>query len=283
MLTFGSDPEFFLAENNAPIPAVGLVGGTKEKPFMYEGYGFQEDNVMCEFTTPVTTDPYALPSYAWSGRELLVDFVRTKHQRKLGLYRKPHAAFTDEVLAACGEQAMQFGCSPDFDAYRLGAQWERIDPALLRVRGKHSRFAGGHVHIGYKSDAPEVPEYVMAMMCDLTVGAALVCHGEKQGGRREWYGLPGRFRPTSYGLEYRTPSNHWLYATALASALSEGLNSLSRIVMAGEEYMVRLYNEVPWNDLKEGIAKENAGVLHELGVWLNRSYANINLAYGGGH
>lgn len=281
MLTFGTDPELFLAENSRPVPAVGLIGGTKEKPFMYEQYGFQEDNVMGEYTVPVTSDPFYVVDLAREGARLLMDFVRTKHQRTFTLYRKPVATFTDEVMAACGQQGMQFGCSPDFDAYRMGAQWEPFDPAALRKKGRHMRFAGGHIHIGYKEDVPNVPEYVAALMCDLTIGASLVSGGEQQAARREWYGLPGRFRPTAYGLEYRTPSNQWLYSAALGSALSGGLDAFNRLMQSGEEQLVRLYNEVPWNDLRKAITEENSGVLCELGRWLNGSYDSLALPYGG--
>jgi hypothetical protein len=281
-LSFGSDPELFLTdEQGAVIPAVGLVGGTKDKPLMVESFGMQEDNVMGEYTTPVANNSGEMVAWAMEGGRTLLRHVRARNDRHFGIYQSPVAYFDAEVLLAAGPQAVQFGCSPDFDAYAMGAQHGRVDPRVLRFRNGAYRFAGGHVHLGYK-DVTKIPEHVVAMFCDLTIGASLVWGGERQGRRRELYGMPGRYRPTSYGIEYRTPSNLWIYDARAQNALRQGIDMLCSILTGPVDAAQRLYNEVPWGDLKTMISDENDMAIGDFGTWLAGSYRDIGCPYAAG-
>ena len=60
-ILIGADPEFFLFNTNTKkyVPAIGLIGGTKDKPIPItdEGHCIQEDNVMVEFNVPANNDP----------------------------------------------------------------------------------------------------------------------------------------------------------------------------------------------------------------------------------
>ena len=55
-----------------------------------------------------------------------------------------------------------------------------------------------------------------------------------QGKRREYYGMPGLFRPKKYGLiggvEYRTPSNLWLADKESIEAMMTNALSLERVL-----------------------------------------------------
>jgi hypothetical protein len=133
------------------------------------------------------------------------------------------------------------------------------------MRGPDSlRFAGGHIHLGYKSVRPEVAEYVVAMLCDLTLGLALVCNGERQPERRALYGQPGRFRPTPYGLEYRTPSNQWLFSGDLRHALIDGSERLREILHSSPEAIRAKWNSVNWVDVLSAIRSEDTSAAIEL-------------------
>lgn len=273
--TFGSDPEFFLlnAETGRIVPSVGLVGGTKDKPRMVGDYGLQEDNVMAEFTTPATPMLSQNLEFAVHGMHTVVSNLLPGAPHVLP-YTGCYTEFTDAELVAAGPQAAQFGCSPDFDAYNLGARHPRVDPAALRTDGGAWRFAGGHIHVGYRH-LTQMPEYVAALMCDLTLGLALTIAGERQGPRRSLYGMPGRFRPTKYGVEYRTPSNMWLHSDRLRDYLGAAGRPLHRIFAAEQDVQVRLFNEVPWNDVRAAIGTENGDEARAIAVWLNDAYPEV--------
>lgn len=271
-VTFGSDPEFFLANATTyePLCAVGLVGGTKDKPRMVGKFGLQEDNVMAEFTTPPA------PSLDMNAENALLGVRTVLASLTPGspdciIHDACTVEFTRAMLEAAGPQAMQFGCSPDFDGYAQGARHPRVDPAALRTELGAWRFAGGHIHVGYK-DVCELPEYVAAMFCDLSIGLSLTVGGEKQGMRRTLYGMAGRFRPTKYGVEYRTPSNMWLYNPRVREYLGVGGAVLRQLLELPQETQVRLYNEVPWNDVREVINTENSHEAQNLCRWLNATY-----------
>jgi hypothetical protein len=274
---FGSDPEFFLAHRTTglPVPAVGLIGGTKDKPRMVAGYGLQEDNVMAEFTTPPDGNIRVNMVAATEGVNVVLrNLVRGAPPCEL--LSACSVEFAADALDAAGPQARQFGCSPDFDAYNMGARHTRVDPRALLTPTGAWRFAGGHIHVGYKN-VTEMPEYVAALMCDLTLGLSLVLGGEVQGQRRSLYGMAGRFRPTSYGVEYRTPSNQWLYRHTLQSYLSVSSGGLVRIFRSPQETQVRLFNEVPWADVQHIINNELHGEARAMLSWLGRVYPELQL------
>jgi hypothetical protein len=270
--TFGSDPEFFLTNAAGDlIPSVGLIGGTKDKPLMSGEYGLQEDNVMVEFTTPPCVSPATAIDHAVLGRTVALRKARNS-VRDATLFRRCYAEFSDAVLMAAGPQAMQFGCSPDFDAYAAGAPHRRVMPDALKTELGAWRFAGGHIHIGYKQDHPGLPEHIAAMLCDLTIGLSLICHYEQQGPRRQLYGMAGRFRPTPYGLEYRTPSNTWLYDDDVQAGVARGMERLARLFDGDELTLLRLYNETPWPDVQAAINGEDVRSAAALSEWFRRAY-----------
>lgn len=274
-VTYGSDPEFFLfdARVGTPIPAVGLVGGTKDKPRMVSGYGLQEDNVMAEFTTIPSESIGQNLDNALEGVYVLTNSL-VAGAPACSIYEGCAWEFPREVLISAGPQALQFGCSPDFDAYNLGERHPRVNPAALDTAVGAWRFAGGHIHVGYK-DVCAMPEYVAALMCDLTLGLSLIGSGEAQGARRRLYGMAGRFRPTRYGVEYRTPSNAWLYRADLRGALMRGAEALSGIMTASQDVQVRLFNEVPWNDVQRAINAEVWNDARDLQAWLANTYKGL--------
>jgi hypothetical protein len=205
-----------------------------------------------------------------------VDIVleRVSKTRPVTLYGACAYEFTREALTAAGPQAMQFGCSPDFDAYNMGARHTRVDPAALGTERGAWRFAGGHIHVGYK-DVCDIPEYAAALFCDVTLGLALVVAGEQQGRRRDLYGMAGRFRPTPYGVEYRTPSNQWLYMNDLRDYASSASGVLSSVFHADSATQLRLFNEVPWKDVATIINTENRAEARQMLSWLSDSYRNL--------
>ena len=262
MLSIGADPEFFItSEDGALLPIVGLIGGTKEAPLKMgnmPGYAIQEDNVMAEFNIPPSYNAEQFCDVATYGRDLALSAIRKKVPGAMRHYDSS-AIFTGEQLSS--PQAQMFGCSPDFDANNQGAPLPRILPQSLYVQGGDAwRFAGGHVHIGYTDEdlGWSPPDFVVAAICDVHIGVPMIAHMyDLQGERRKFYGTPGRYRPTRYGIEYRVLSNQWLRSGHSMLAVGRATERMYSTLLKGEEHVRRLYNDLPWIDIRKAIATES--------------------------
>lgn len=193
----GCDPELFLRNVSTGefISSVGLIGGSKDFPMpIGEGCSVQEDNVAVEFNTP----PCATAEAFIKAIQYNVDYVRER-AKELGLEIAiiPSAQFSKEQLST--PAAQQFGCEPDYNAWRNGEQNPRPKSSDQSLRS-----AGGHIHI--ESDLDKL-SLVKAM--DIFVGCPMT-EFDPDTRRRELYGSYGAFRPKSYGVEYRTASNAWI-------------------------------------------------------------------------
>lgn len=249
-LLVGADPEFFIrdAVTTRPLIICGLLGGTKERPMpmqgLAKGFAYQEDNVMAEFNVPPTDSLHTFYNNIQSGLGYVVSILQRTNPN---IQADPRC----EILFPIAElnthaKALEFGCSPDFDGWRNGEPCPQIDPAAL-VDGKSAlRCAGGHLHFGYTS---EIPHPIMAQFCDLLIGLPSL-RRDKQIKRRALYGTPGRFRPTSYGIEYRTLSNFWLFDShAVETIFMYGVDYLRWILTMSISEAQSLYRRIPWADV----------------------------------
>lgn len=263
MVRVGTDPELFLKDtrHGGVVPVCGLLGGKKDAPLaitkLGSGYAVQEDNVMAEFNIPPTNDP---EEFSWSvGRMIgeVRDLVRT---------RVPHldidygSARLFPYAALESPQARLFGCSPDYNAHASGEPYRRVNPRELETPDGAWRFAGGHIHISYEAD---IPPHVVAQFCDVFLGLPSVGL-DKQGERRSLYGQAGRFRPTSYGIEYRTLSNFWIFDSVLCQDLASRALDVGLMVEQQVRRLQPLYHEIPWIDVQAAINTENETLAADL-------------------
>lgn len=192
----GCDPElFFVDQAGKYMSSIGLVGGTKDFPMpIGEGCAVQEDNVAVEFNTP----PCASADEFVKAINHNLSFLKM-HAANYNFDLKivPSATFSDDQLA--DPRAQEFGCDPDFNAWKGGEQNPRPKASDANLRS-----AGGHIHIETEFDCLEV---VKAM--DLFVGCMML-EFDTDADRRRLYGKAGAFRKKSYGVEYRTASNAWI-------------------------------------------------------------------------
>lgn len=259
MVTIGADPEVFLCSTKSGevIPSCGLIGGTKEEPQQCEdlgtGYAYQEDNVMLEFNIPPTTMP---DMFTASIRDMLswcADFVRTK---ELVIDVQSERLFSNDKLRS--PNAQRFGCAPDMDAYSTtGMPRAGIDAGSLVDGDAQWRFAGGHVHIGFDRSQVEAPDFVIAKLCDLYLG--LPCVGaDDQNRRRQLYGLPGLYRRTKWGIEYRTLSNFWIFNEATTHDIAvRALNLGILLEERDTDFLRKLHAEVPWDTVRAAITNSD--------------------------
>ena len=201
-LMLGADPELFLQDaSGALISAIGRIGGTKEIPRplpIGEGFAIQEDNVALEYNIPASDSKFAFQTNIAKAMSHISDQVA---RQKLKFSNLSAAYFTPDQLA--DPRALEFGCEPDYNAWRNGAKNPRPKAA-----DKHLRTAGGHVHVGYKfTDHKEVIQFMKHMDLHLGVASVIMDQGEL---RKELYGKAGAFRYKPYGGEYRVLSNFWV-------------------------------------------------------------------------
>lgn len=220
LLMVGADVEMFLRnlKTGAPVPCVGIVGGTKDHPLplpgMEPGFARQEDNVLLEFNVPpaITADEFS------SNFQRALSSISTLLSPKgLEFLITPSMRFSPDLLTS--KQAMTFGCEPDFNV------WERRvnDSPAECPETKTLRTAGGHIHISFliEDKIPKFPEDIeviesVIMALDIFLGLPFTSI-DQDTDRRKMYGKAGAFRVKPYGIEYRTLSNVWITSQARTS------------------------------------------------------------------
>lgn len=200
LLKIGSDPEMFLVDAGAPLSSIGLIPGSKKRPFkISEHESVQVDNVAIEFNVKPSGSPEEFIEsmnrcYAWAASHL------AKIKPTISLAMVASMEFPEEQLKSRG--AKMFGCDPDFNAWKHGF------PNQAPERGGNLRSCGGHIHIGFLSDQEvDINRFVRLLDKNVGIYCAEVCGDER---RRMLYGKAGAYREKPYGVEYRTPSIAWL-------------------------------------------------------------------------
>lgn len=276
MYSIGTDPEFFLVdkETNECRAAGGRFGGTKGNPVQLrgadEGVAVEEDNVTLELTIPACRTAQLFRAYMRQGITALQELVEEVTDGRERL-----------MIAGCAEvseielekpNAKTFGCSPEFDAYAKGAEVPGIDVDSLVIRGADGwtgarRFAGGHIHLGFQSYR-SIPGFVAARFADVFIGLQTV-FDDKQSYRRELYGQAGRFRPTPYGIEYRTPSSFWCENRGRIEEMSARAAHLAAYLDTTEVNAIKnVHNRIPWDDVQRIINNEDELGAAQLLSWL---------------
>jgi len=272
----GADPEVFIRDiaTKDIVPICGIIGGNKAHPIKLDTqitamygpennarrrtdprgfYGVQEDNVMLEFNVPAYKE---LDMFTGAISKAL-DFIQSAFLAPKGYeycWGAPAHAFNSEVLSKYA-QALEIGCSPDFNAYAEDNRFQR-EPFSAATFGNR-RFCGGHIHVQYDKD--NVPPHVFAQFMDCVVGIPYL-EWDRQGGRRLYYGQPGLFREKDYGIEYRTLSNFWLYPTFRENCLYDMIeNIFSLAVRANSEpgVLMEAYSKIHWDDVQSTIRTED--------------------------
>lgn len=270
VITIGADPEFFIVDKaQQPVASVGKFGGTKEKPVrisesLSARYTVQEDNVAVEFNIPPSKSMGGFVQSIQAALHSLNDKVS-----KMGyaISAQPEMVFPYSQLKSV--QAQTFGCSPDFNAHDSGEVFPRINQKELRRGDGELRMAGAHVHVGFKSD---VPPFVAASFADVFMGLRSIGN-DVQKERRKYYGQPGRFRPTSYGIEYRTLSNYWLFDHGAMCDIGTSAIMLGTFLQdTAVDKIRKTYQGIPWTSVQEAIKTDNHGLAATLRNYLTTEF-----------
>lgn len=214
LLTIGTDAEMFLRnkDTNEIISAEKLVKGSKNRPFRFDPenkwFTTQLDNVLAEITIP----PAEKLSEFIKGIDKAVAYLKSTLPANIEPVIQASANLDEKYLQT--EQAMMFGCDPDFNAY-TGYVNDKPFCEDLTLRS-----CGAHIHVGYDKPAVKFKNDIynyevdeeragIVQVLDLFISVPFVLM-EPDSERKRLYGKAGAFRPKSYGLEYRTPSSWYL-------------------------------------------------------------------------
>jgi hypothetical protein len=207
-MQLGCDPEVFLADKEGSfVSAIEKIGGSKEFPRQLDdlglGYAVQEDNVALEFNIPPAKTKDEFVDSVSKARKYLENMVSAQYG--LAFSKKSAGSFSWDELR--NPRSMMFGCDPDYCA------WTMKRNPKPNVEDKTLRSAGGHIHIGHQFNQTAA-RLTAIKYCDLYIGipSVLMDTGEL---RKQLYGKAGAFRQKMYGVEYRTPSNFWIFTDEL--------------------------------------------------------------------
>lgn len=233
-ITIGTDPEFSLIDEEAQrrTSAHGLIPGTKQEPHKVNGGAVQIDGAMVEYNT----EPASSAEEFIANNLKVMEALRNMIPKKYTFDFKPAVFFDDIYFEKIPDNVKELGCSPDFDAYKKGA----MNPRPIPPDGKENmRTCSGHIHIGWTKDA-DVLSLSHRWDCCLIVRALDKCvlpylkKFDKDTNRASLYGKPGAFRPKSYGVEWRVPSNAWLNHPKLWGWLFEACKAVVIAVYEGK-------------------------------------------------
>lgn len=227
-LKVGADPEVFVKQNGAFVSAHGLVQGTKELPFKVNKGAVQVDGMALEFNIDPAENETEFNENIQTVMSILGGMV-PEHE----LEPIPTAVFGKSYMEKQPQEALELGCDPDFDAWNDGKENPRPDGAA------DFRTGAGHIHIGWTEGVDIThPEHLEACITvvkqlDWSLGILSTLF-DKDEKRRELYGNWGAFRPKSYGVEYRVPSNAWLKHPELVKWVYRTVNTAIQKLYNGE-------------------------------------------------
>lgn len=274
----GADPEVFVFRDGKIVPVCGLVGGTKDNPIkvdiaqnkkgMIGSYAYQEDNVAFEFNIPACSRGADFVDAIRRMRQWMSNFLAEK-----GLEWRNKAAQKFTANALDHPLAQVIGCNPDMWAYKQGVGYER-QAFNIKQLGNY-RYCGGHIHLGY--DRKAIPPNIMAQLVDLLITIPHL-RFDKQGPRRQFYGLPGVYREKPYGIEYRTFSNFWLQDGFELGIFAECFFELMNMVQDQDDGLVRLYQTVDWGLVERTITNESTKDAADLCNQVDAYFGSVGLA-----
>lgn len=205
----GADPELFVWDKQEKkfVSGHGMVEGTKKEPYPVEGGAVQVDGMALEFNIDPARNADEFVERIVSVKQQLQDMIGDRYELKA----VPVAEFGKKYIQEQPEEARILGCDPDYSAYTQDVNENPNADMPFRT-------ASGHIHIGWCEDIDEThPDHftacvMLARHMDLFIGLQSYAWSDVdvEMKRRELYGKAGCFRPKSYGMEYRTPSNAWL-------------------------------------------------------------------------
>ena len=228
--SIGTDPELFcsLDDNLIAVQNCGITGTKKDPQPLSNGGNAQRDNVAIEFGVPPTYNKEDFVNVIG----LTLRDLQKAVPENVRLLPIPSAYFPEDQLTS--EEAKQFGCDPDNNAWTLK---ENKPPACAAEQTLRS--CGGHIHLLFAALDNSMNKAIMIRIMDMIHGqiATYLDNSPEAIVRRQLYGKAGCYRETEYGgVEYRTLSNFWIKSPLLVELMYE-LTADAIRVFKNNQYM----------------------------------------------
>lgn len=227
--TVGADPELFIGKGGVAASAYGLIEGDKKNPQPVKNGAVQVDGMALEFNIDPAKNFKEFNNNLDSVLGQMMDMVPDYH-----VIPEASVMFPKELMESQPEEAIELGCEPDFNGYSMEAN-PRPD------QSGNMRTAGGHIHIGgFFTNNPMDDVHFsscqrLARILDEELGIYSILW-DKDDKRRSMYGQATCFRPKTYGMEYRTLSNSWLFSKKRQKFVFDAVNrSLRRMFDQNDE------------------------------------------------
>jgi hypothetical protein len=209
-IKLGADPELFVRDKGTKkfVSAAGFFPGTKTQPFKIDKGAVQVDGTALEFNID-----------AAKNEEEFFQNIRAvynqAHEMVQGVNKEwelciaPVAEFDEVLWKQIPEDAKILGCDPDYNV--SGTVNPNPGDQLINTP---LRTGSGHIHIGWsEGEEPSDPMHFedCRFMAEAYHKAGLFnARSSAEFKRLKYYGANGAFRPKTYGVELRSPSNEWL-------------------------------------------------------------------------
>lgn len=239
----GCDPEFFLWDKKLKKyhSAHAAIPGTKDDPYPVECGAIQVDGTAVEFNI----NPASSAEEFTHNIRTVLAYLRKEIPKRYEFRFKPSVLYNQEDWDAIPEHAKRLGCDPDFSAFNKGRENNPPEPIGTMRTGS------GHVHVGWtQGKDPRSPVHFddcIEVVKNLDRAyKSFDWVFDKDHERAKMYGAEGSFRPKSYGVEYRTPSNAWVAYPKLHAWMFELVSSVIRTMEDGR--VVQYYGFYDFDD-----------------------------------
>jgi hypothetical protein len=224
--TIGADIEVMLERDGKLVSAVPVLPAQDHGRELPYGVIFH-DNVLAEFNVDPARSKEGFVNNVLENVAATVELLRPE---QIGLRIVSSAHYPDSELQT--EAAKEFGCSPDFCAYKIDqniVEWT-ADQTTLRT-------AGAHIHFGHEIfiDPFKVVDMVKLMDVFIGIPSVLRDNGPEAVERRTLYGKAGAHRAKAYpGGEYRPMSNWWVRDRSTIEWVYDRTASCLKRLLAGD-------------------------------------------------
>lgn len=234
-LSIGCDPELFLFDNllQRIVPAVGKIGGTKQKPLKLTKGTVQLDGTVVE----IGTDP------AYSGEEFVENLQSVISEVQTKLDNRFHGRYSLRcgALAGYSEEdisprhvGLEVGCDPQ---YSFASETELVKVAGQDRLSIDAIPVGGHIHVGFGCNLPITDKRLIVSVSrfvDKLYPSLPVVQTPQSEARRELMNADNalvRIKP--YGFEIRNMDSYWLSDKEVAKDMFRRLQSVVSILSHG--------------------------------------------------
>jgi hypothetical protein len=206
--TYGIDTEAFIydTKNKEIVSSIGIIPGTKKRPFKLNNCMIQKDNVLIEWNTKPVDNEKDWNEQIKLAEQDVISFLKLINPDYELLY-SPIELIDPKYLKH--PDALRFGCDPDFCA------WTKHMNKPPMPKPLNARSTGFHIHIGGKFTEEQVINLSKAFDKYVTIPILTnMSKSEKckECKRRELYGRAGCYRIHNIeedgfeGIEYRSLS-----------------------------------------------------------------------------